>query len=229
MSAGMPMPGGWTMSMAWMVMPGQTRLGALVAFIGMWVLMMVAMMLPSLVPMLASYRQTLRAPNRALLDRLTAVAGAGYFLVWALIGVVAYPLGVLLALAEMRWMAVARAVPAATGGVLMIAGCVQLSPSKALWLCRCRDAAGGSDLGVASAGNAWRRGIRFGLDCSLCCSGLMAILLVGGVMDLGVMALVAAAITAERFSPNPRLTARAIGVLVLAAGATGMALGLGRV
>ena len=48
----MPMPGGWTMSLAWMQMPGQTCgqtwLGAAASFLGMWVVMMVAMMLPSL-------------------------------------------------------------------------------------------------------------------------------------------------------------------------------------
>ena len=41
---GMSMPGGWTMSMAWMRMPGQTWPGAAVSFLGMWVVMMVAMM-----------------------------------------------------------------------------------------------------------------------------------------------------------------------------------------
>src|SRR6266478_2366089 len=46
----MPMPGDWTMSMTWMRMPGQTWLGAAASFLGMWVVMMVAMMLPSLVP-----------------------------------------------------------------------------------------------------------------------------------------------------------------------------------
>src|SRR4029434_5949041 len=49
---GMPMSGGWTMSMAWMRMPGQTWSGAAASFLGMWIVMMVAMMLPSLVPML---------------------------------------------------------------------------------------------------------------------------------------------------------------------------------
>jgi predicted metal-binding membrane protein len=46
----MPMPGGWTMSMAWMRMPGQTWTGVAASFLGMWVVMMVAMMLPSFVP-----------------------------------------------------------------------------------------------------------------------------------------------------------------------------------
>src|SRR6516164_7491915 len=52
----MPMPGGWTMSMAWMRMPGQTWTGAAASFLGMWVAMTVAMMLPSVAPMLWRYR-----------------------------------------------------------------------------------------------------------------------------------------------------------------------------
>jgi predicted metal-binding membrane protein len=58
----MSMPGGWTMSMAWTLMPGQTWPGAAASFLGMWTVMMVAMMLPSLVPMLLP-RST--APTRA--------------------------------------------------------------------------------------------------------------------------------------------------------------------
>ena len=56
------MPGGWTMSMAWMRMPGQTWLGAAASFLGMWVGMMVAMMLPSLVPVLWRYREPVGRP-----------------------------------------------------------------------------------------------------------------------------------------------------------------------
>src|SRR5258708_31974160 len=58
----MPMPGGWTMSMTWMRMPEQTWLGAAVSFLGMWTAMMVAMMLPSLTPVLLRHR---RAPGSA--------------------------------------------------------------------------------------------------------------------------------------------------------------------
>jgi predicted metal-binding membrane protein len=46
----MPMPGGWSMSMTWMRMPGQSWLGLAASFLGMWIVMMVAMMLPSLAP-----------------------------------------------------------------------------------------------------------------------------------------------------------------------------------
>src|SRR5262245_12996716 len=60
---GMPMPGGWTMSMAWMRMPGQTWPGAAASFLAMWLVMMLAMMLPSLVPMLRRYREAVGRPG----------------------------------------------------------------------------------------------------------------------------------------------------------------------
>src|SRR4051812_34060639 len=87
---GMPMPGGWTMSMAWMRMPGQTWPGAAAAFLGMWIVMMVAMMLPSLVPMLWRYRQAIgQAAGGTGETRLGAPAapgGGGYFFVGAPVG-----------------------------------------------------------------------------------------------------------------------------------------------
>src|SRR5437899_4465051 len=92
----MPMPGGWTMSMAWMRMPGQTWPGAVASFLGMWVVMMVAMMLPSLVPMLWRYRQAVGRTGETRLGRLTALVGVGYFFVWTVFGMAAFPLGVAL-------------------------------------------------------------------------------------------------------------------------------------
>ncbi|HEY9199185.1 MAG TPA: DUF2182 domain-containing protein, partial [Gammaproteobacteria bacterium] len=97
---GMPMPGGWTMSMAWMRMPGQTWPGAAASFLGMWVVMMVAMMLPSLVPMLWRYRQAVGRTDETRLGRLTALVGVGYFVVWTAFGMIAFPLGVALAAVE---------------------------------------------------------------------------------------------------------------------------------
>src|SRR5206468_4286677 len=76
---GMPMPGGWTMSMAWTPMPGQTWSGAAASFLGMWVVMMVAMMLPPLVPMLWRYRRAVGGPGGTRPGRLTALVGVGYF------------------------------------------------------------------------------------------------------------------------------------------------------
>src|SRR5262247_1497448 len=92
----MPMPGGWTMSMAWMRMPGRTWPGAAASFLGMWAVVMAAMMLPSLSPMLWRYRQAVARTGETRLGCLTALVGAGYFFVWIAIGVAVFPLGVAL-------------------------------------------------------------------------------------------------------------------------------------
>src|SRR6266446_5799578 len=190
----MPMPGGWTISMAWMRMTRQRWPGAAASFLGMWVVMMVAMMLPSLVPMLWRYRQAVG--RTGCLGRLTALVGVGYFFVWTVFGMAAFPLGVALAAVDMQQPALARAVPIAVGVVVLIAGSLQLSAWKARHLACCREAPGRGRTLPADAGTAWRHGLRLGLHCSHCCAGLMAILLVIGVMDLRAMAVVAAAITA---------------------------------
>src|ERR1017187_10374176 len=56
MGGEMPMPGGWTMSMMWMRMPGETWTASAAMFMLMWLAMMVAMMLPSALPMLLNFR-----------------------------------------------------------------------------------------------------------------------------------------------------------------------------
>src|SRR5438309_9846064 len=214
----MPMPGGWTMSMAWMRMPGQTWPGAAASFLGMWVVMMVAMMLPSLVPMLWRYRQAVGKTGETRLGRLTALVGVGYFVVWSVFGMAAFPLGVALAAIEMQQPALARTVPIVVGVVVLIAGSLQLTAWKACHLECCREAPGRGRTLPAEPGTAWRHGLRLGLHCSHCCAGLMAILLVIGVMDLRAMAVVAAAITVERLAPAGERVARAIGAVVVGAG-----------
>jgi predicted metal-binding membrane protein len=214
----MSMPGGWTMSMAWMRMPGQTWPGAAAMFLGMWVVMMVAMMLPCLVPMLWRYRQAVGRTDEARLGRLTALAGVGYFVVWTVFGMAAFPLGVALATIEMQQPALARAVPIAVGVVVLIAGCLQLTAWKARHLTCCREAPGPGRTLPADAATAWRHGLRLGLHCAYCCAGLIAILLVIGVMDLRAMAVVTVAITAERLAPEGERVARAIGAVVVGGG-----------
>ena len=212
------MPGGWTMSMAWMRMPGQTWPGAAASFLGMWIVMMVAMMLPPFVPMLWRYRQAVGMPGETRLGRLTALVGVGYFFVWTVLGMAVFPLGVALATVEMELSALARAVPISAGVVVLIAGALQFTAWKAYHLACCREAPGRGVTLPADARTAWRHGLRLGLHCSYCCGGLMAILLVIGVMDLRVMAVVTAAITVERIAPAGERVARAIGVVVVGAG-----------
>jgi predicted metal-binding membrane protein len=205
---------GWCSSMptAWMRMPGQTWPGFAGSFLGMWVVMMVAMMLPSLVPTLWRYRE---AVGRSW---VTAVIGAGYFFVWTLFGMTAFPLGFALTTLAKRHPALAPAMPIAVGVVVLIAGAYQLTAWKASELAYCRAEPGRGRTLPADAGTAWRHGLHLGLHCSRCCAGLIAILLVIGVMDLRVMAAVAAAITIERLAPAAERVARATGVVVVGAG-----------
>jgi predicted metal-binding membrane protein len=184
----------------------------------MWVVMMVAMMLPSLVPMLLRYRQAVGWTGETRLGGLTMLVGVVYFLVWTVFGMAAFPLGVALAEVAMQQPAVARAVPIAVGVIVLIAGAVQLTAWKARQLACCREAPGQGRTLPADAGTAWRHGLRLGLHCSCCCAPLMAILLVVEVIDLRLMAVVTAAITVERLAPAGERVARALGTVVVGAG-----------
>jgi predicted metal-binding membrane protein len=199
----------WSRSMAAMgemPMPGQPWGGA-AGFLGMWVVMMLAMMLPTLVPMLSRYREAIPETVERL-GPLTVLVGAAYFFVWAVFGLAAFALGA----------ALARAAPIAAGLVVLIAGGFQVTSWKARRLAWCREAPGRGRMLPADAGTALRHGLRLGLHCSLCCAGLMAILLAIGVMDLRAMALVAAAITVERLAPGGERFARVIGAVAIGAG-----------
>jgi predicted metal-binding membrane protein len=215
---GMPMPGGWTMSMAWMRMSGQTWPDAAASFLGMWVAMMVAMMLPCLVPMLCRYREALVRTADTPLGWLTLLVGVGYFSVWTAVGAFAWLLGIALAAVEMRLPAVARLVPIAAGMVVVSAGALQLTAWKAYHLGCCRPATMRAGALPAAARAAWRHGLRLGLHCCYACAGLTAVLLVVGVMELRAMALVAAAVTIERLAPCGERIARVLGVVVIVTG-----------
>jgi predicted metal-binding membrane protein len=214
----MPMPGGWTMSMAWMRMPGQTWPEAMASFLAIWVAMTITMMLPSLVLMLWRYRQAVASAGETRLGRLTTLVGMGYFFVWTVFGIVAFPLGLALAAIVMQLSELARAVPIAVGAVVLIAGVLQFTAWKAHHLAWCREAPRHAPAPLAGAGTAWRYGLRLGLHCSQCCAGLMAVLLVIGVMELRAMAVVGAAITIERLAPAGERVARVTGAVAVGAG-----------
>src|SRR6187549_1665192 len=198
----MLMPGDWSMSMTWTQMPGQTWPGAAASFLGMWVVMMLAMMLPSLVPVLWNYRKAISGANERHPGWRTSLVGAGYFFVWAVFGVAIFPLGVALAAVAMRQPAISRGVPLAIGVVILIAGALQFTAWKGRQLACCRDESTTRCIaGPASAGSALLHGVKLGLRCGPCCANLMVILLAAGVMNPGAMAVVTAAITIERLAP----------------------------
>ena len=205
-SPGMPMPGGGSITEA-------------AAFLGVWAVMMVAMMLPSFVPALLGYRRLLRGAHVRRVGTPTLLAGVGYFVVWAGAGVVVYLLGVGLMAAEMRWPVLAPSVPRAGGVVLLVAGAIQLTAWKTRQLERCRMGllCGRAPSGTGQ-GACWD-GVRYGVHCCLCCAGFMLALLGSGMMDLGAVAGIAALITLERVAGRPEPAARAAGIVLLAAAA----------
>jgi predicted metal-binding membrane protein len=177
--------------------PG-TDLGALGWFLGVWVVMMAAMMFPSLSPTVVLYAKMTgtRGPSRGLLF------AAGYLIVWGAAGVLAYALfrlGRSLFGDSLAWRAGGQWFAAA---VLSAAAIYELTPLKDVCLHKCRSPLGFL-LGV------WRDGPRGGLEmgarhaawCLGCCWALMAALFALGVMSLAWMALTAALIALEKTLP----------------------------
>jgi predicted metal-binding membrane protein len=211
----MEMPGGWAMSMMWMRTADETWLGAGISFVGMWVVMMLGMMLPSLTPALLRYHESLGSPAGAARGWLTAGVGAGYLAAWGVLGAVVFCLGSVVASVAMRQPPPARAVPMVAGGALALAGLLQQTRWKARQLARCREAPDHRLTLHTGAPAAWRHGLCLGLHCIQSCAGLTAVMLAFGVMDIRVMAVVAAAITAERLAPNGVRVARVTGAVLL--------------
>lgn len=214
MSGGMDMPGGWTMAMMWMPMPGCGWSASAAMFLLSWLAMMVAMMLPSALPMLLNLRRS----TFSHFEMPATFAAAGYFLVWTLIGVVAYALGVAYAIATMRMEWLSRLTPALSGVALVLAGINQFMPWKMSALRQCRAPDCGTLSTRGTTGGGWSYGLKQGMACGVCCAGPMLALLVLGAMNLAVMTAVAVVIAVEKLLPRPELSARLFGALALLLG-----------
>ncbi|MDQ3992585.1 MAG: DUF2182 domain-containing protein [Actinomycetota bacterium] len=199
--------------------PG-TDLGGLGWFLGIWVTMMAAMMLPSVAPMVLAFARISRhraAAGRAFVP--TWIFVAGYLGVWAAIGASAYGLYRVVERIEGGALAWDEAGPWVAGGALAAAGLYQLTPLKEFCLRHCR-----SPLHFVLHGfregrrGALRMGGEHGAYCVGCCWGLMVALFVLGVMSLTWMAVVAAVIFAEKVTPIGARLSRVFAVALVALG-----------
>jgi predicted metal-binding membrane protein len=174
--------------------PG-TDLGGFGWFLGVWVTMMAAMMLPSAAPMALFFGHVSSA-------RRTAIFLAGYLLAWTVYGVVAFALYRAIRALDVGFLAWDERGPLVAGAAIVLAGMYQLTPLKNVCLHHCRTP-------LHFVRNRWRdgglgalgMGLEHGLFCVGCCSGLMLILFAVGAMSLVWMALIAGLIFAEKVLP----------------------------
>jgi predicted metal-binding membrane protein len=175
--------------------PG-TRLGSAPFFLGAWVTMMAAMMLPSALPMILLYD---RVSRRAA---ATAVFVLSYLAVWAGFGAVAYGVYRAVRALDPAFLAWGRQGPVVAGVAIAAAGLYELTPLKRVCLRHCRGplhfVLGGWKPGVRGA---VRMGTEHGAWCAGCCWGLMVILFALGVMSLTWMLVVAAVVFAQKVLP----------------------------
>ena len=213
-----PMAGGWLLSGIWLPLCGQSWLETAACFLGMWFVMTVAMMLPSLVPVLWRHRLAAFAAGANRPGGFAALIGASYFAVWTGFGLLVFLTGAGLAQAAMLWPVLGRVGPTAGGVLVLIAGLAQFSRWKAQVLAGCR--APSPQVPDMRPGPlpALRTGTRLGLHCCASCIGPMAVLIAGGVMDLPLMTGVTIAITAERLLPAKARIAEATGMALAVAG-----------
>jgi predicted metal-binding membrane protein len=198
-----------------------TALGTFGWFVGAWVVMMAAMMLPSLSPTVALYSRMTR--ERSPLSPLLFTAG--YLLVWGGIGALAFAVARLGGLISGDVLAWDRAGRWVAGVTLLVAAVYELTPLKDVCLGKCRSPLGFL-LGAWRDGRAGavQMGAKNGAWCVGCCWALMASLFALGVMSIAWMLFVAAIIAAEKLLPWRRVATfgtvavlAVLGVLLLAA------------
>src|SRR5262245_5973741 len=209
----------WQHADATMDMTASVTLGPRVPlFLAIWVVMMVAMMFPTALPMILTF-YTVQAGNRRPRDAFgtTWVFVAAYLLVWACAGMLAYA-GMLAVQTPSARLTLSPTMTAQIGCVIIIvAGIYQLTPLKDVCLSKCRMPI---DFIVTSwrdgATSAFEMGLLHGAYCLGCCWLLFVILFPLGIMNIGAMAAVTLVIFAEKTLPWPRLAPYATaGVLVL--------------
>jgi predicted metal-binding membrane protein len=174
--------------------PG-TELGGLGWFLGLWVTMMAAMMLPSAAPMALFFGHVSSAGR-------TAIFLAGYLVAWTVYGLVAFGLYRAIRAFDVAFLAWGERGPLVAGAAIALAGAYQLTPLKNACLRHCRAPLHfvrrrWRDGGVGALG----MGLEHGLFCVGCCSGLMLILFALGAMSLVWMTLIAALVFAEKVLP----------------------------
>jgi predicted metal-binding membrane protein len=197
--------------------PG-TDLGAIGWYVGAWVTMMAAMMLPAVLPVVLLFaRVSGDRMRRGQAAVGTPVFLAGYFAVWTAFGLAAYGIARLIVDQHFGFLEWDRGGRYVAAGAIGLAAAYQLTPLKRVCLRHCRSP-------LALVLGHWREGrlgaVRMGVEhggwCVGCCWGLMLALFAVGVMSIAWMLIVSAAIFVEKVLPRGERLTFALGALLLA-------------
>jgi predicted metal-binding membrane protein len=198
--------------------PG-TNLGGLGWYLGIWVTMMAAMMLPSVAPMVVLFDKVSAEKARRRLPYVPTWAFAlSYFAVWTLYGLTAYGLYRGIRSLDIGFLDWDRGGPYIAGGLIALAGLYELTPLKEVCLRHCRSPMHFILQWRDGLGGAVRMGTEHGAYCVGCCWGLMIVLFALGVMSLFWMAVVAALIFAQKVLPYGDKLSRVFAVAFVAFG-----------
>jgi predicted metal-binding membrane protein len=202
--------------------PG-TDLGSVSFYVSAWVVMMAAMMFPSISPMVRTYAlvQRSRYARRGLGKPVSAIAAfvTGYLLIWTAFGLAAYATFNLGRSLDIRALSWDQGGSYLAGGVIFAAAVYQLTPFKDACLSRCR-----SPLDFLTerwrdgVGGALLLGLEHGAWCVGCCWAMMAALFALGVMSIAWMVFIAAVIAAEKLLPWKTATNRGIALMLVVLG-----------
>jgi predicted metal-binding membrane protein len=192
-----------------------TQLGALGWFVGIWVVMMAAMMFPSVAPTVALYSRMTksRSPVAPLLFT------SGYLVAWTSVGVLAFAVATAGGRISGDLLAWDRAGRWIAGATLIVAAVYELTPLKDVCLGKCRSPLGFL-LGAWRSGRsgALQMGVRHGTWCIGCCWALMASLFALGVMSVVWMGVVAGLIAFEKLIPSRRTATYGTAAILLVLG-----------
>jgi predicted metal-binding membrane protein len=197
-------------------MGGVAMLGAGL-FLVTWLVMMVAMMFPSVAPMVLTHARVVRSRGEGAAATVSFVLG--YLVVWTAAGLV--PLAVIQLLGSSVAAPVSGWLPRVAGAAVLLAGAYQLTPLKNACLRACRSPLGfimSHDFG-GGAPAAARAGLSHGLYCLGCCWSLMAVLAVLGLMNLAWMAVFAMLFFLEKNWRQGVMLSRVVGIACVVLGA----------
>lgn len=202
----------WALLLVWSLSPGARLLShdtlgdpsaglaaAAAVLMAGWLLMLVAMMLPTVTPLVLMFRTVTRTHDRRAL--LVAVLGLGYVTVWLLFGLVIHALDSAMHATVDSFVTTGDPHVWITASVFAIAGVFELTPLKYVCLDRCRTPRSfivKHWTGVRPTRSSFLIGAEHGLFCVGCCWALMTVMFAVGLANIGWMLVLASAMALEK-------------------------------